>query len=89
MVLINMIDILSKNYPVQIGVNGSLVGVFEHADEIPYKYLNLCVECIYPGIIENKLKRVDGVTGIEPLAPRAVMRLDLLTFDKLEAKENE
>lgn len=84
MVLINIIDILSRNYPIQIGVNGSLVGVFEHADEIPYKYLNLCVKSIYPGIIENTHKSIDGINGLNPVAPKAVMRLDLETFDKVE-----
>lgn len=82
MVLIDIIDVLSRNYPIQIGVDGSLVGVFEHADEIPYKYLNLNVKCIYPGIIENSHKRVEAINGLEPLAPKAVMRLDLETFDK-------
>lgn len=84
MVLINIIDILSRNYPIQLGVNGSLVGVFEHADEIPYKYLNLCVKRIYPGIIENTHKNIDGVTGLNPVAPKAVMRLDLVTLDNEE-----
>lgn len=84
MVLINIIDILSRNYPIQLGVNGSLVGVFEHADEIPYKYLNLRVNRIYPGIIENTHKHVEGINGLNPVAPKAVMRLDLVTLDNEE-----
>lgn len=84
MVLIDIIDTLSRNYPVQIGVNSSLVGVFEHADEIPYKYLNMRVNCIYPGIIENTHKNIDGINSLNPVAPKAVMRLDLVTFDNVE-----
>ena len=81
MILFDVIETLSRHYPIQIGVNGSLVGVFEHADEIPYKYLNLRVNCIYPGIIENTHKQIEGINGLNPVAPKAVMRLDLVTVD--------
>lgn len=79
--LIDIIDILAKNYTVHVSVDGYIVGTFANADEIPYKYLKMHVKRIYPGTVENEHKCIDGITGLDPVAPKAIMGIDLETFD--------
>ena len=81
MVLVDIIDILAKNYTIHLCVDGYVVGVFNCVDDIPYKYLKLRVKRIYPGSVENENKRIDGITGLDPLPPKAFIGLDLETLD--------
>lgn len=81
MVLVDIIDILAKNYTIHLGVDGYIVGVFNCVDDIPYKYLKLRVKRIYPGAVENENKRIDGITGLDPLPPKAIIGLDLETME--------
>ena len=81
MVLVDIIDILAKNYTIHLGVDGYIVGVFNCVDDIPYKYLRLRVKRVYPGAVENENEQIDGVTGLDPLPPKAFIGLDLETMD--------
>ena len=56
--LIDIISVLSINYDAKIGVNGNFVGQFSIRD-IPYRYLNLYVKCIYP--LYNGEKQYTGI----------------------------
>ena len=47
MKLIDIIPVLSIHNDVKIGVDGDFVGQFNILD-IPYRYIDLQVNCIYP-----------------------------------------
>lgn len=72
MVLIDIINVLDKNFTIHIGIDGHIVGVFSNTDDIPYKYLKMRVKRIRSDVFSYYSGDV---------APKAIMGIDLETLD--------
>ena len=72
--LIDLIEILSSNYKIQISINGAYVGTFDSGDDFPYRYLILPVKCLYPGTIHDNHSK----DSTETFKPIPVTRIDLI-----------
>ena len=59
MKLLDIMPVLSVHSDVRISVDGSFVGQFNILD-VPYRYLDLQVNCIYPIKVDEKV-----YTGID------------------------
>ena len=64
MKLLDIMPVLSVHNDVKIGVDGSFVGQFNILD-VPYRYLDLQVNCIYPIKVDEKV-----YTGIDLISQK-------------------